>query len=553
MTGSGSAKNAFGVELNYARSWVRLTLLGVSTWSLFSYFYLGSSHLQLRIGAVVTGCALLLFGSIFRRRPQTPGLMFFVNSLILMAMSVFDLCLSPYHSIAVVVMSLTSLSAATNMRNRKLYLLWLAVYLASVTYLYLEDIPGFPAKVLFALTPFMLLLSYADVSSRSKVRDELAKEEDRLASVMRVMNEGVMLCLPDGTIKAANDAAISILGLDNIKSSASESFRKLNYILYKEDGTRYKSEELPNAVAFRTGQPCLNQVFNFERPDGQKVWVRAHAVPIGMTPGGVAREVVLTFEEFTAMKEKEKLIIEQGIMLAGLARFTAIGEMAAGIAHEINNPLAIISGRLFQLRRYITGAEKEQQAGELIGKIESTVKRISKIIVSMRSLARDGESDPFEQAKIVTIFEDTLLLLREKLEKAEIDMRVKINANLSIECRSSQIAQVLLNLVHNSHDAILDLKERWIEIVAEEVGEHVMISIKDSGTGIPRDIREKIMQPFFTTKEPGKGTGLGLSITANIIRSHRGNFFIDESCPNTCFKIMLPMIQIGANRPPVAA
>ena len=117
-----------------------------------------------------------------------------------------------------------------------------------------------------------------------------------------------------------------------------------------------------------------------------------------------------------------------------------------------------------------------------------------------------------------------------------------------INCRSVEISQVLMNLLNNSRDALTmkdskDPDDRWINIVVTDQGENVEINVMDNGNGIPHDVAEKIMQPFFTTKELGKGTGLGLSISRNIIESHKGRFFLDSNSQYTKFTIILPKTQ----------
>jgi signal transduction histidine kinase len=101
----------------------------------------------------------------------------------------------------------------------------------------------------------------------------------------------------------------------------------------------------------------------------------------------------------------------------------------------------------------------------------------------------------------------------------------------------------LLNLIGNSFDAVQELPEKWIKVNICDLGKEVEISVTDSGLGIPEAIREKITQPFFTTKEIGKGTGLGLSISRGIVESHNGRLFVDATCANTRIVVVLPKLQ----------
>ena len=136
---------------------------------------------------------------------------------------------------------------------------------------------------------------------------------------------------------------------------------------------------------------------------------------------------------------------------------------------------------------------------------------------------------------------DALELCSSRFHYHRVRMKVSaIPEDLKIEARGVQIAQVLLNLLNNSFDAVEHLEDRWISIDVAETPDAVELSVTDSGKGVPAEIREKIMQPFFTTKEIGKGTGLGLSISKGIVDSHSGQFFLDAACANTRFVVRLP-------------
>lgn len=118
-----------------------------------------------------------------------------------------------------------------------------------------------------------------------------------------------------------------------------------------------------------------------------------------------------------------------------------------------------------------------------------------------------------------------------------------IDEDLEIECRIIQIEQVLLNLLNNSFDAAQKSEEKWIRVEAIEFGDYIDIKVVDSGPRIPEEVADKIMQPFFTTKELGKGTGLGLSISTGIMKNHKGGLFLDRTASNTTFVMRLPRLQ----------
>ena len=223
------------------------------------------------------------------------------------------------------------------------------------------------------------------------------------------------------------------------------------------------------------------------------------------------------------------------------SKLSSLGEMAGSIAHEINNPLTIISGYTSRIRHQV---ESENPNLNLIGdyakKVHATVFRIEKIIKSLRSIARNGEEDPTVDTPVGNIIDDVYFLSQMTLKNKSIALDInKVDPNLIISVRAVQISQVVINLINNAVDAIEKLENPQIKIETYETQDEVVISVSDTGK-IPSDVAEKIMTPFFTTKDVGKGTGLGLSISKSIIESHGGQFYLDMSMPNTCFKMTFP-------------
>ena len=216
--------------------------------------------------------------------------------------------------------------------------------------------------------------------------------------------------------------------------------------------------------------------------------------------------------------------------------------MSAGIAHEINNPLAIIISRSNQIiSRLSQGSGNDNRTIQGLENIIKHSKRIGTIIKSLRSFSRNSVDDPTIQYSIKEIVEESLVLCSEKITKNNIVIkRSGLDSTTHILCRPGQIMQVIVNLLNNSCDAISNLLDKWIEILVFVHEDIVKIIIKDSGDGIDSALKDKIMQPFFTTKEVGKGTGLGLSLSQTIIESHGGMIYLDSSSNNTCFIIELP-------------
>lgn len=227
------------------------------------------------------------------------------------------------------------------------------------------------------------------------------------------------------------------------------------------------------------------------------------------------------------------------------SKLSSLGEVAGGIAHEINNPLAIIKATAQRIKKEISSSidldkEKILKNSE---KIIETTDRIAKIITGLRNFSRDAGEDQHDFVMMEEVITDTLALCQEKFKNSGIQLDVDICPEASLLVNKVQMSQVLTNLILNSYDAIHENKERWVKVkVTKEYGNLVKIIVQDSGKGIDPQIVKKLMQPFFTTKELGHGTGLGLSISLGIVEKHGGKLYYDSSYSNTTFVIELPFV-----------
>jgi signal transduction histidine kinase len=234
---------------------------------------------------------------------------------------------------------------------------------------------------------------------------------------------------------------------------------------------------------------------------------------------------------------------EHKLMIA--SKMASLGELATGIAHEINNPLSIIVGRTQILKSKVEDfkamrSEDLESCVQNLTKIEETANLIAKIIRGLNAFSRNTENDPMTMHSVRTIIDFAIDLCEDRLKSNQITITVREGRDTDILCRDVQITQVLVNLINNSIDAVDGLQEKWIEISASITPKKVVISVKDSGKGIAPHLVDKIMQPFFSTKEIGKGIGLGLSISKGIAESHNGKISYDPLCENTKFDLELP-------------
>lgn len=255
------------------------------------------------------------------------------------------------------------------------------------------------------------------------------------------------------------------------------------------------------------------------------------------------KTLVGIIRDITDRKMMEKQLEEQRARQISASRMASLGEMAGGVAHEINNPLAIISGYASRLTDVLNQEPiPKARALEIAKRIDTTAIRIATIVKGLRAISRDGGYDAKEVVAVETIVTDTLGLCTERFLSQGVTVETKLEPDLVIQCRPVQIAQVILNLLTNAFHAVSKTPGGSIVVEAAKVGDDVEIAVIDSGEGVPPAHREKIFEPFFTTKAVGAGTGLGLSIGSSIVREHGGELTLDSTSPQTRFVIHLPQV-----------
>jgi signal transduction histidine kinase len=273
-------------------------------------------------------------------------------------------------------------------------------------------------------------------------------------------------------------------------------------------------------------------------------------------------ELQITFEN---LKTTQSQLIQS-------EKMASIGQLVAGIAHEINNPVTFISAgvdslntnleevrqvldiyhkitpvnaeeklkEIENLKEKIEYKETIREINKLIDSVKTGTERTTEIVKGLRTFSRLDE-DALKIADIHEGLDSTLILLRNKY-KDRIEIKKRYGDVPEIECYPGQLNQGFMNILSNAIDAIVD--KGTITIVTTKSNGSIRIGIKDSGRGIPEDIQSRIFEPFFTTKEIGKGTGLGLSITHSIIEKHNGNIEVKSKArQGTEFVIVLPVTQ----------
>jgi C4-dicarboxylate-specific signal transduction histidine kinase len=221
-------------------------------------------------------------------------------------------------------------------------------------------------------------------------------------------------------------------------------------------------------------------------------------------------------------------------LLVQASKMSALGEMAAGIAHEINNPLAVVRGASSLLKKFKDNPEKFESK---LATINSNIERIAKIISGLGKFARMGQGAPHQPYCLAQIIREALTIIEAKSKRNLVPIKLDLQSENQILCDSIEIEQVIVNLVSNAIDAVKELPEKWVKLSLFRESAELVVQVKDSGSGIPLEIKEKIFQPFFTTKIVGQGTGLGLSISKGILDEHKASIEVTEKGKYTCFEI----------------
>jgi PAS domain S-box-containing protein len=370
------------------------------------------------------------------------------------------------------------------------------------------------------------------------MRKALQLDAERFRLLLDHARESILVIDPDdhGRILDVNDRVVKQLGFERGELSSRRFVELVAEPELRGDG---KWAAFVAKSTQRTGQVLVGQ---FLKKDGETLPVELAASLVDV---GGHDYLLVTALDLTERKLLEDQLDHERARMHYASKMATLGEMAGGIAHEINNPLTIIEGYAQQLSVWVDQEPFDKLRVKVQAKkISDTVLRIARIVRGLRTFSRDGTLDPVQKTNLRQLVDDTLGLCAEKFRLAEIQLMTPAPADLdlTIDCRATELAQVLLNLLFNARDAVKDLKEKWVKLAVADIGNFVEFSVTDSGGGIDPRIRERMMQPFFTTKDVGQGTGLGLSISRGIVEAHGGRLFYDEQAKHTRFVFILPKL-----------
>jgi PAS domain S-box-containing protein len=408
--------------------------------------------------------------------------------------------------------------------------------LRTETHLLRNDATLLPVQLSLSSIPLeesgqAICLVATDLSDQKRAEAELRHSKEDWERTFDAVPDMVMLLDPENRILRANHALCSFAGQESDALLGKRCFEVVHN----------RTSPHPNCPFQRMLLTGVGQQADIAEPRFDKIF-DVTTTPVWGKEN--LRGAVHVIRDITARKRAEAALEISRAQAASSARLSALGMMAGGIAHEINNPLAIVHASASDLTELAeSGTVPLNQLQHASTRIKQTANRISKIVKSLRQISRDGSADPFQRASVTEIVEHALELCKERFRAHSVRLDTSIvDARLHVFCREVQIAQVLLNLLQNAFDAVADLDvDRWVRLEVTNSGPSVTFAVIDSGPGVPPELRARIMEPFFTTKPVGKGTGLGLSLSKAIVEDHGGELKLSETGNPTCFSFSLPL------------
>jgi two-component system, cell cycle sensor histidine kinase and response regulator CckA len=367
------------------------------------------------------------------------------------------------------------------------------------------------------------------VQKRTK---DLSMSEQRFRALFDNANDGVVVLDKDGIIINMNNKFCELHGFDK-EALIGTHFKFLEVEDHKEE----KEERLKRIL---DGESLVFETEHYKR-DGSKILLEVSSK--GINIGGD-----LFVQSFHRDITEKKAIQEQ---LMHSQKMESIGQLAGGIAHNFNNLLTAILGYAELLKEY---SDLDNDSKQKVNSIESSARKAGILVSKLLSFSRKETSEVLP-LNLNDVINDSVKLFEGVLDK-KIGLKTNLSDNiLTVEGDPNQLEQVIMNLMVNARDAMPDgglitIKTSLAEIERDRFnmpsyiipGKYVLLTISDTGCGIPKEITNRIFEPFFTTKEKGKGTGLGLAMVYGVIKDHKGYITVQsEVGKGSTFDVYLPV------------
>jgi PAS domain S-box-containing protein len=366
---------------------------------------------------------------------------------------------------------------------------------------------------------------YQYVAIRTDISDRKRAEEHLRESIKD--NTDIRFALDQSTIVAFTDARGIITGVNDkfceiSKYSREEIMGKDHAILNSGHHSKLFFKELWKTIG--EGKVWKGEIRN-KAKDGTYYWVDTTIVPF-LNENGKPYQYVAIRNDITERKKTEEVLHRQD-------KLAAVGQLAAGVAHEIRNPLTSMKG----YAEFLTLDEKDPERLEFINIILDEIERVNTIVEDFMVLAKPKMVE-LEEKNVVPVIKNVVSLLEFEARKKHVKLSFECpHEIIQIECDENRLKQVFLNFIKNGIEAMPNGGELHVKTMIHD--NNVQISIQDTGVGIPKEKLKQIGEPFYTTKK--NGNGLGLMVSFKIIENHNGKVFV-ESEPNkgTTFNILLP-------------
>lgn len=367
--------------------------------------------------------------------------------------------------------------------------------------------------------PYQYVAIRSDITKRKQAEASLKETLKEVSDINFALDQSSIVAFTDekGIIKSVNDKFCEIS-----KYSREELIGKDHSLLNSGLHSKEFFKNLWKTIG--SGQVWKGEIRNRAK-DGSFYWVDTTIVPF-LNENGKPYQYLAIRNDITEKKKSEEMLHRQD-------KLAAVGQLAAGVAHEIRNPLTSMKG----YAEFLQLDEKDPQRQEFIEIILDEIDRVNNIVEEFMVLAKPKAVE-LEERNIIPIVQNVVSMLKFEARKRNVKLEFDtVEEIVQIECDENRLKQVFLNFIKNGIEAMPDGGD--LRVKAEIHDENIVISIQDTGVGIPPETLKKIGEPFYTTKK--NGNGLGLMVSFKIIESHNGKVYIEsEQNKGTTFKILLP-------------